>query len=91
MGRVKLFLRADCPKCGGSKGVGSFLKKEGFKVIFYDLDTADGLAEAAFYGIKAVPTLVLEDEEENPIATFLGEVPTPAEVKKNWNLSRNQL
>jgi thiol-disulfide isomerase/thioredoxin len=82
MGRVKLFWKEECPNCGSAKIVGSQLKQEGLAVYDYNLDTADGLAEASYYSIMSTPTIIIEDEEENTIASFSGSVPTPGEVRR---------
>ncbi|RLA95407.1 MAG: hypothetical protein DRG25_00310 [Deltaproteobacteria bacterium] len=82
MEKVKLFWKAECPQCGNAKIVGDQLKQEGLIVYDYDLDTPDGLAEASYYGVLSTPTIIIEDEEENTIASFSGQVPTPSEVKK---------
>jgi thioredoxin-related protein len=82
MGKVKLFWKAECPQCGNAKIVGSQLKQEGLAVYDYNLDTTDGLAEASYYGVMSTPTIIVEDKEENTIASFSGQVPTSAEVKK---------
>ena len=81
MGKVKLFWKTECPLCGNAKVVGGMLKQEGLSVVDYNLDTVDGLAEASYYGIKATPTILVEDEEENEIAFFSGQVPSALEVK----------
>jgi len=85
METVKLFWKAKCPECGGVKAVGSELKAEGLPVYDYDLDTPDGLAEASYYGVMATPTIIIEDEKENRIASFSGKIPTTAEVKKTMS------
>ena len=82
MGRVKVFLKDGCYKCPSAKEVGAILKKEGLEVLYYDLDTVDGLAEASFYGVLSTPTLIVEDREERPLADFRGIVPTPQRVKE---------
>jgi len=70
MGKVKVFLKDGCYKCPSAKEVGAILKKEGLEVLYYDLDTVDGLAEASFYGVLSTPTLIVEDREERPLADF---------------------
>ena len=85
MGLVKIFWKSNCPKCPSAKNVGSELKEEGIDVINYNLDTLDGLAEGAYYGVMATPTLIVEDEEENYIGDFRGIVPTAREVQKLIN------
>ena len=82
MGKVKLFWKAECPLCGSAKIIGGMLKQDGLVVDDYNLDTADGLAEASYYGIRSTPTMIIEDEEENAIASYAGQIPTPLEVKK---------
>jgi len=61
---------------------GNQLREQGLPVYDYDLDTPDGLAEASCYGIMTTPTIIIEDEKENRIASFSGKIPTAAEVKK---------
>ena len=86
--KLKIFTKADCPKCPAAKQLGKDLEKEGMiKVEFYDVDKSEGLAEAQFYSILATPTLVLcnEDEEEQEIKSFRGETPDMEEIKKDIN------
>ena len=85
MGSVKIFWRSDCRKCPAAKNVGGVLKDEGIKVMSYNLDTVDGLAEGAYYSVMATPTVIIEDERENAIADFRGDVPTAGEIQKLIN------
>ena len=82
MGVIKLFVQQKCHKCPQAKKVGNTLKDEGFKVKEYDIQTADGMAEAAFHSIQSTPAIILEDSDENIVADFRGQVPTPQEVKE---------
>jgi hypothetical protein len=82
MGKVKLFWKTECPQCGNAKIVGLQLKDDGLEVHDFNLDTADGLGEASYYGVMSTPTIIIEDEEENTIALFSGQIPSPSEVKK---------
>ena len=81
MGRVKVFVKDGCYKCPSAKEVGAVLTKEGLEVLYYDLGTADGLAEASYYGILSTPTMIVEDQDEKALADFRGIVPTPQQVK----------
>ncbi len=81
MGVIKVFVQQKCSKCPQAKEVGSTLKKEGYSVIEYDIQTADGMAEAAFHSIQSTPTIILEDADENIIGDFRAEMPTTQEVK----------
>ncbi len=82
MGKVKLFWKTECPQCSNAKIVSSQLEEEGLHVYDYNLDTPDGLAEASYYSVMSTPTIIIEDEQENTIASFSGQVPTPSEVKQ---------
>lgn len=82
MGTIKLFVQQQCSRCPQAKELGSALKKEGFLVEEYDVQTSDGLAEASFYSVQATPTFILEDEQENTIADFRGQVPSVDQIKK---------
>ena len=81
MGVIKLFIQQKCHKCPQAKEVGNTLKNEGFEVMEYDIKTADGMAEAAFHSIQSTPVIILENSDENVIADFRGEIPTPQQVK----------
>ena len=81
MGAIKLFVQQKCHKCPQAKEVGNTLKDEGFTVEEYDIQTADGMAEAAFHSIQSTPSIILEDSDENIIADFRGEIPTPQQIK----------
>lgn len=79
---IKVFTKSKCPKCPAIKEIAQELKREGFPVFYYDLDTMDGLAEASFRSILSTPSLVIEDEEEKEIASWRGIVPTLQEIKQ---------
>ncbi len=81
MGAVKIFTKRACPKCPAAKEVGNRLKREGVRVIDYDLESVEGLAEAAFYEVMATPTIIVEDEEDNEVVAWRGTVPTPQEIE----------
>ncbi len=75
MNTVKIFVQKTCQKCPQAKQTGSELKQLGCKVFEYDVQTAEGLAEAAFYGVKATPSFIVEDSGENLLGDFRGQVP----------------
>ena len=83
MGSVKIFTRAQCPRCPAAKEVGKKLEGEGVSVYQYDLDTTDGLAEASFYSILSTPSLIIEDEQEREVVGWRGMVPTLGEVRRH--------
>ena len=80
MGIVKIFYKDDCAVCPQAKLLGENLRKKNVDVMDYNVGTADGLAEASFYSVKALPTIVVEDGMENDIADWRGSVPRMEEV-----------
>lgn len=80
MGIVKIFYKDDCPKCPLAKQLRDRLKEQKVNVLDYNVGTADGLAEASFYSVMALPTVVVEDGMENGIGEWRGEVPKMEEV-----------
>jgi glutaredoxin len=81
MGVVKIFAKRECPRCPAAKDVGDRLKMRGVRVMDYDLETVEGLAEAAFYGVMATPTIIVEDGEDNELAAWRGTVPAPHAIE----------
>ena len=81
MGLIKIFTKAECPKCPAAKEIGSILQQEGLQVNYYDLETPDGLAEAAFYSVLSTPTIIIEDQDERILAGWRGSIPTLQEIQ----------
>ena len=81
MKMVKIFTSDTCPKCRQAKKLGACLKGEGIEVRFYDVGTADGLAEAALNRVLATPSiLVVDGESETVIRDWRGVLPPEDEV-----------
>ncbi len=80
MGVVKIFYKDDCPKCPMAKELGSRLLEEKVNVLTYNVGTADGLAEASFYSVMSLPTVVVEDALENGLGEWRGDVPKVEDV-----------
>ena len=81
MGSIKIFTKAECPKCPAAKEIGNILQQEGLQVSYYDLETPDGLAEAAFYSVLSTPTIIIEDQDERILAGWRGSIPTLQEIQ----------
>lgn len=81
MNTFKFFWKEDCPKCPAAKNIVQQMKSKGYVTADYNMDTADGLAEAAFYGVLSTPTLLLLDEKEHLLAEWRGNIPTLEEVR----------
>lgn len=77
---VKIFYKDDCPMCPVAKKLGERLEAERIGVHHYNVETAEGLAEATFYRVMALPTIVVEDEDEQGIGEWRGSVPKVEEV-----------
>ena len=80
MGIVKIFYKDDCAICPLAKMLGDNLRQKNIDVVDYNVETADGLAEASFYSVMALPTIVVEDGMENGIGEWRGQVPKMEEV-----------
>lgn len=80
MPTIKIFTKKQCPRCPQAKDLGRELEQDGCSVRAYDVETADGLAEATFFSVQATPTIIVEDAEENVIAEYRGEVPPRDEI-----------
>ena len=80
MGLVKIFYRDDCPKCPLAKQLRDKLQERNVNVLAYNVGTADGLAEASFYSVMSLPTVLVEDALENGVGEWRGDVPRVEEV-----------
>ena len=80
MGVVKIFYRDDCPKCPLAKKLRDSLREQKVNVMDYNVGTPDGLAEASFYSIMSLPTVLVEDGMENGLGEWRGDVPRMEEV-----------
>lgn len=80
MGVVKIFYKDDCPKCPLAKNLRDRLEEKNIPVQAYNVGTADGLAEASFYSIMSLPTVLVEDGLENGVGEWRGDVPKMEEV-----------
>jgi glutaredoxin len=80
MGTVKIFYKDGCPMCPMAKRLKDNLQENNVDVHYYNVETADGLAEATFYRVLALPTILVEDEMENGLGEWRGIVPKVEEV-----------
>ncbi len=78
---IKVITKKDCPKCPLAKELGNKLKADNIAAVeYYDTETADGLAEAAFHNIMSLPAIIVENNEGDVIAKWSGNVPKKEEV-----------
>ena len=78
--QILVFIKNDCPQCPAAKVLGERLQKKGQVVHQFDIDTADGLAEASFYGVMSTPTIIINDGDEQQLAVWRGSVPPDDEL-----------
>ncbi len=86
--KLKVFTKKDCPKCPVAKILAEAIAKEKLaEVEFFDVEEADGLAEAQFYSILATPTLILCDMDDAELFSWRGEAPEKEAIVEKINAS----
>lgn len=81
--RIKVFGKQECEACDAiKKKFRFFLDKWGAKhnLLFFDLDTLDGVTEGALYNALDAPTTIIEENGQE-IARWEGRVPESSEFK----------
>ncbi|MEE8402762.1 MAG: thioredoxin family protein [Candidatus Hydrothermarchaeaceae archaeon] len=73
--KVKLFWQKNCSKCPPSKEVCKSIEVDGIDVEYFDIQSVDGMAEAAFYNVLSTPTTVVVNKEEDELLCWRGETP----------------
>jgi len=84
--KVKVFGLKDCDACKAvMEKFQVFTKRWGIEedveITFYDMDTVDGLTEAALHDAGKVPTTVIE-KNGSEVARWDGVVPTSKDFKQ---------
>lgn len=73
---LKVFVKNDCPNCPAAKEVASqfpFSK-------YFNMDEAEGLAEAAYHSVLCTPSMVLVDDEGSIVQSWRCHVPRPSDI-----------
>lgn len=80
---IKLFTKHNCPKCPVAKSILTEYKAQNasVKVEEFDVETVDGMAEGAFYGIMATPSIVVCDNQGKEQFSWRGETPDRGELQ----------
>lgn len=81
MQHLKVFVKADCPNCPAAKE----LAKKFPDTEIYDLEKAEGLAEAAFYSVLCTPSIILVDERGEEVRAWRCMVPAPGDISEHLN------
>lgn len=80
--KIKIFWQKNCPSCPKAKKLGKELEEKEMPVQYYDVNDADGLAEACFYNIFATPSIIITDDHDQEIKLWKGEVPLLQDILK---------
>jgi glutaredoxin len=81
MKRVLIFGKPTCPVCKDAhKKVKYFKKKINFSadILYYDMETIDGLTEGAFNEVSDVPTVIIV-ENKKELARWIKKPPVSEE------------
>lgn len=76
--KVKLFWSPTCRRCPAAKKALSNIGD----VELLNVEDADGLAQASYYGVMSTPSIVIVDEGEEEIFSWHGKVPETEEIMK---------
>ncbi len=84
---IKIFGKKDCNLCESTKKKVDFFinkweMKDKVKIIFYDMDSVDGLTEGAMLDATEIPTTIVF-KDDNEIARWVKEVPESEELKSS--------
>lgn len=79
--RVKIFWQENCPNCPPAKELGKKLVENGHDVQYFDIKDSDGLTEAIMFDIMTTPAIVVADDSNKEIQSFLDNVPSFDEVE----------
>ncbi|MBM4030848.1 MAG: hypothetical protein FJ291_03585 [Planctomycetes bacterium] len=82
---IRIFGKQNCGKCLSTKHkVQHFIEKLGLSasvnMVFFDMDTVDGMAEGAFCDVFEVPTTIIKDAGRD-VFRWEGIVPDGQDLK----------
>lgn len=77
--KVKFFYKKDCPRCPEAKEVLSKIKLT-YESI--DVDTVDGMAEAAYFDVFSTPSVLVLNDSGKELKSWRGVPPSLEEIKK---------
>lgn len=77
---VKIFTKPNCQKCFPAKNMCTSLESEGITVKRYDVETVDGMAEAALYEAALTPTVIIVNDRDDEVKSWRGTAPKKEEV-----------
>ena len=84
--KFEVFGKSSCAKCRSTKEklghlIGKSDSGEAATLSFIDMDTVDGLAEAAFNDVHEVPTTILRSDGGDILARWDAQIPPSVEIQ----------
>ncbi|RMF89743.1 MAG: thioredoxin family protein [Methanobacteriota archaeon] len=74
--KIELFTQKHCPNCPPAKEtLREVSAAKGVPIVEYDVESVDGMAEAAYYGIMSTPSVVVVDQSGEEIISWRGVAP----------------
>lgn len=80
--KVKIFWQNECPNCPPAKKLGKELEVGGVSVGYFNIKDVDGLTEAVLHDIMSTPSIILVDDKDSEVKSWVGQVPKLDEIKK---------
>lgn len=76
--KLKLFWQENCPNCPDAKTLVNRLKD--INTELFDINSVDGMAEAAFHAIMATPSIVLVSDKDEELYGWRSNMPDETEL-----------
>lgn len=81
MPKILLFTKKDCPRCPEAKEVVKLVSSElGIEVKEYDVESIEGMAEAAYYMVLSTPSVIVVNEDGEELSAWRGKAPKKEEL-----------
>jgi glutaredoxin len=81
--KIQIFTQKNCARCPPAKETVHEINSErGVEFSEFDVETVDGMAEAAYYGIMSTPSVVLVDGAGDEIISWRGVAPDKSKILK---------
>ena len=78
--KLKLFWQENCPNCPVAKDL--IKNVDSIQIESFDIDSVDGMTEAAFHAVMSTPSIVIVDNDDKEIAAWRTEMPTLNDINE---------
>lgn len=75
--KIKFFFKKDCPRCPEAKEILARINKS---YESFDIDTVDGMTEAAYHDVFSTPSILIIDDTGKEVKSWRGEPPSLEEI-----------